>query len=88
MESTTITAPEAGNRTAKALRLRSFLAGFGQGLDTPERVAALTATDWLRIAELADERPPSVATVAAVQAIVAAENAARGSGPSDPFEGI
>lgn len=88
MESTTITAPEAGNRLAKALRFRQFLATFGAGLDTPEQVAALDAADWCCIAELAGERPPSVATVAAVQALVAAEDAARGTGPDDPFEGV
>lgn len=82
------TASETWNRSAKARRLRTFLATHAQGLDTAEQVAALTDAEWQRVAELGGERPPSSATIAAVIALVAAEEAVRGAGPSDPFEGL
>lgn len=88
MATAVTTATETGHRTAKAYRLRTFLATHGHGLDTVDQVAALTPADWARIAELAGERIPSAATIAAVHALVAAETAVRGNGPADPFEGI
>jgi len=58
---------EAQNRTRYVMRMIQFLdSHLGPGGYDHTTLAALTAQDWNRLAQLADEVPPSKATISQI----------------------
>lgn len=95
MSNTTVmSATEAGNRMAKALRVVDFLQTHGKGLAKSGTVAAWSDAEWAMLEgymrDVAGEsaRPFSDRTRRLVVQVMGAMEAAAASGPADPFDGL
>jgi hypothetical protein len=95
MSNTTVmSATEAGNRMAKALRIVDFLQTHGKGLAESRTVAAWGDAEWAMLEQymrdVAGEspRPFSPRTRRMVVQVMGAMEAAAASAPADPFEGL